>query len=496
MSLLRLSAAATALLLAACAAGPDYRAPAVDVPVSWKLEAPWRQGNPNDAADKGPWWQRFDDARLDALQQQALANSPTLALASARLAQARATLAASESARYPQLGLGARASRLKISANRPLTNYATQNFSTVQNDFALSLTASYEFDLAGRVQRSIEGANASAAQSTADLENTRLLLTTELASNYFNLRSTDTELDVLSRSIALQRRALELVTARHDLGAVSGLDVAQQQALLDTTLAQVDVLKKQRSQYEHALATLTGTPAPSFALAADPRPITPPAIPIGVPSDALERRPDVASAERAMAAANAQIGVATAAFYPSIVLAPVVGVDSRMIDTLFDAPSLLWSVGVSATQTLFDGGRIRANVDFTRAGYDATVANYRRVVLTAMQEAEDGITGLASLDRASTQALAAVASARRVLDMATSRYEGGASTYLDVITAQQSLLAAERQAAQLLGQRLLTSVFLVKALGGDWCGLDSGNAAAANARTDCPAPLRRVAGTR
>jgi outer membrane protein, multidrug efflux system len=273
--------------------------------------------------------------------------------------------------------------------------------------------------------------------------------------------------------------------------------VAQQQALLDSTLAQVDVLRRLRSQYEHALATLTGTPAPTFALAPDLRPIVPPAIPIGVPSEALERRPDVASAERAMAAANAQIGVATAAVYPSVMLAPMLGADSRMIESLFDAPSLLWSVGVSATQVLFDGGRVRASIDFAQAGHAAAVANYRRVVLTAMQEAEDGITGLAALDRAVTQSLVAADSARRVLDMATSRYEGGASTYLDVISAQQSLLTAERQAAQLQGQRLLTSVFLVKALGGDWCGVAADSAgSAADARTDCPAPLRRVAGTR
>ena len=211
-----------------------------------------------------------------------------------------------------------------------------------------------------------------------------------------------------------------------------------------------------------------------------------------MPSDVLERRPDVASAERAMAAANAQIGVATAAFYPSILIAPTVGVDSRLIESLFDAPSLLWSVGVSATQVLFDGGRVRAGVDFAKAGYDATVGNYRRVVLTAMQEVQDGIDGLAALERATAQAQSAVAAARRVLDMANSRYEGGASTYLDVITAQQSLLTVERQAAQLQGQRLLTSVFLVKALGGDWCGDGNADAALA-ARTGCPAPGRQVA---
>ncbi|MBO9515484.1 MAG: efflux transporter outer membrane subunit [Variovorax sp.] len=492
----RLAACAlAAALLGGCAAGPDYQAPAVDIPVSWQLEAPWTQAVPGDAEDKGPWWLRFGDPQLDALERQALANSPTLDLAGARLAQARATLAGAQGARFPQVGVGARAQRFEISANRPLTNYAAPNYSTVQNDFALNLTASYEIDLAGRVQRSVEAATASAAQSAADLENTRLLLTTDVAAAYFSLRATDIELDVLARSIVLQRRALQFVTDRHELGAVSGLDVAQQQALLDNTLAQVDLLRKQRTQYEHALATLTGTPAPSFALAADVKPLAPPPVPIGIPSEALQRRPDVAAAERAMAAANAQIGVASAAFYPSVMLLPSIGVDSRTLSTLFDARSLLWSLGVTATQTIFDGGRIRANVDFAKAGYEATVAGYRRVVLTALQEAEDGITGLASLERASVQAQTAVDSSRRVLEMAAGRYQGGASTFLDVITAQQAVLATERQAAQVNGQRMLTSVFLVKALGGDWCGV-APRGSAADARTDCPAPLRQVAGTR
>jgi multidrug efflux system outer membrane protein len=466
----RALALAWVLGLAACAAGPDYRKPALDLPVSWQLDAPWREATPDDAAAKGPWWQRFGDPQLDALAQRALAGSPTLAAAAARLAQARAVVAAGSSAQLPQLTLGTRDARQRISANRPLSSYNGTNFSTIQNDFTLSLSTSYEVDLAGRVQRSVEGARASAEQSAADLENTRLLLTAELAVDYFSVRALDTELDVLTRSIALQRRALELVTARRDLGAASGLDVAQQQALLDTTLTQVDVLRRQRAQFEHAIATLTGTPAPLFSLAPEVKVFEPPAIPLGVPSDVLQRRPDVAAAERAMAAANAQIGVASAAFYPSVLLGPSVGYESRDLSTLFNAPSLLWSIGVSATQSIFDGGRARANVDFAKAGYDVTVANYRRVVLTAMQEVEDGITGLAALDRATAQAGTAVASARRVLDMATSRYEGGASTYFDVITAQQSLLTSERQAAQLLGQRQLSAVFLVKALGGDWQG--------------------------
>lgn len=454
--------------LAGCVAGPDYKRPVPEMPAAWKLEAPFREGRPSDGADKGRWWQRFGDPRLDALEDQALANSPNLSAAAARLAQARASLGASGAARYPQVTLGSRDSRLKISADRPLTNYAAPNFTTVQSDFNLSLNVSYEADLAGRIQRTIEGAVATAEQTAADLENVRLMLTSDLASNYFSLRSLDIELDVVQRSILLQRRALDFIVTRHDLGAASGLEVAQQQSLLDSTLTQVEVLLRQRGPYEHAIATLTGTPAPLFTLASDVRDILPPEIPIGLPSDVLERRPDIAAAERAMAVANAQIGVAQASFYPSVTLAPSGGVEARRVSLLFDAPSLLWSLGVSATQVLFDGGRLRANLAVAEGGYQITTANYRRVVLTAMQEVEDGITGLAALARARDQSQVAAQSARRVFDMATARYEGGASTYLDVITAQQSLLGTERQSAQLRGQQLLASVFLVKALGGDW----------------------------
>ena len=464
-----LAAAAVALLLAGCSAGPDYRKPApVAMPVAWKIDPPFRESAPDDAAAKGPWWQRYQDPQLDSLETQALADSPTLAIASARLTQARAQVAATSASLFPQIGLGARVQRLKTSADRPLSGYATPNFSVVQDEYSLALNVNYEVDLSGRIRRSIEGARASAEQSASDLANTRLLLTTDLANAYFNLRGLDAELDVLQRSIGLQRRALDFITQRHDLGATSGLEVAQQQALLDNTLTQVDVLRRQRDPFEHAIATLTGTPAPTYTLAPDLRAWVPPAIPLGVPSDVLERRPDVASAERAMAAANAQIGVARAAYYPSIMLGPQYGVDSRNLGALFDAPSLLWSLGVTAAQTLFDGGRIDANVNFAQAGYEATVANYRRTVLVAMQEVEDGITGLAALDRASTQSRLAVASARRVFELATSRYEGGAATYLDVITAQQSLLGVERQTTQLESQRRVTSVFLIKALGGDW----------------------------
>src|SRR5450830_512448 len=299
--------ALSAAVLAGCAAGPDYRKPDVDMPVTWQLDAPWRQSTPSDTQAKGAWWERFGDAKLNALQEQALDGNQTLAVAAARLTQARATANSVSAGMYPQVSTGVRASRLRIAGNRPLTNYNAPNFATVQNDFALGLNASYEVDLFGRVQRNVEGAQASVEQSAADLENMRLLLSADLATNYFNLREIDTELDVLERAIGLQRRAIELVSARHDLGAATGLDLAQQQALLDTTLVQVDVLRRQRGQFEHAVATLAAIPVPQFTLAPDARELTVPPVPLGVPSDVLERRPDIASAERAMASANAQI---------------------------------------------------------------------------------------------------------------------------------------------------------------------------------------------
>lgn len=462
--------AATAAVVVGCATPPPYQKPALAMPAAWKLEVPWRESTPNDSAPKGPWWEGFGDRELDALETTAQTGSPNIAVASARLDQARAQLAATEAGLYPQVAVNAREVRQRISANRPLTNYASPNFATTQYDFVGLLSVSYEADFSGRVRSSIEGARASAEQSAADLENIRLLLSADLATAYFNLRALDIELDVLSRSIALQRRALGLATSRHDLGATSGLDVAQQQALLDSTLTQVDVLQRQRSAFEHAIGTLTGVGAPQFELAPTVRALLPPAVPVGVPSDILERRPDVASAERAMAAANAQIGITNAAFYPSITLAGTAGSETRSLPALFNLPSVIWSLGASVAQPLFDGGRLRANADNARAAYEGAVANYRRVVLTAMQEVEDGITGMASLERAYDQAQRANASAMRVLDLANSRYEGGVATYLDVITAQQGLLNSERLTAQLLGQRLLSAVFLVKALGGDWQG--------------------------
>jgi len=464
----RSSIALALVALAGCMNPPRYQPPKPAMPAQWKVEAPFRVAMPQDDLAKGAWWERFGEPTLNELASRALSDSPTLAAATARLAQARATFTSVSGQRWPQVAAIARDTRTRITQNRPLNNYNAPNFSTVQTDLVFGMQASYEVDFAGRVASAVASAKASAEQAAADLETARLLLIADLATAYFNLRQTDIELDVLASSIELQKRSLGLASTRHQLGAGSALDVAQQQALIDTTLTQIDILRRQRALFEHAIATLAGTPAPLFSLPPEKRDMRPPEVPIGVPSDVLERRPDVASAERAMAVANAQVGIANAAFYPSITLGLTYGQESRHLNSLWDVPSLVWSAGMSLAQPLFDGGRIRGNYDAARAGYDIALANYRRVVLTAMQEAEDGIIGLAALDRASAQADVAVESARRTLELVNARYEGGVASPLEVISAQQSLLSAERLASQLVGQRLLTSVFLVRALGGGW----------------------------
>jgi multidrug efflux system outer membrane protein len=466
-------AIAVATLAAGCAVGPDYHRPSAEVPPSWQPEAPWHEAAPGDTALKGDWWELFQDPQLNPLVEKALASNQNLQVAAARLQQAQAQVTIARSALFPAVELSGSASRAKDSANRPLAAYSQPNQSTVQNDFLLGPSVNYELDLFGRVRREVEGARASAQQAEADFENTRLILMATLVSDYYSLREIDAEMAVVRRSLDLQQGALKFVSSRHELGFATGLDLAQQEALLDSSAAQLELLQNQRDQLQHAIATLVGTAAPGFTLASstDVRPI--PALPLGLPSDLLQRRPDVASAERAMAAANARIGVARAAYFPTIDLAPGFGVpsigwESNALASLFTAPSRLWSLGLSASQTLFDAGKTRANVRFADADYTAAVANYRQTVLTAMEEVENGITGLGSLERAEIQANASVRSAQRAFDIASERYRGGVDTYLDVITAEQTLLTNQRQAVQIQGQQFTTAVFLVKALGGGW----------------------------
>jgi NodT family efflux transporter outer membrane factor (OMF) lipoprotein len=464
--LLRLGA--LSMLLAGCASAPEYVKPVIDMPAMWQSSAPFKTAAPGDAALKGNWWEVFRDQQLNQLAQQALQRNQSLAAAAARLEQARAQVTVSASGLFPQAGLQAGAARQKTSSNRPLSSYNTVNQSVVQNNYQLGFAVNYEADLFGRVRSGAQAAQANAEQVAADVENVRLVLLSELAADYFNLRELDAEIDVLDQGIVLQQKAYDFIDTRHALGAATGLDLAQQQSLLDASKTQLELLRSQRAQFEHAIATLTGTPAPSFRLAPAVLALTPPPLPAGVPSDVLQRRPDVAAAERAVAAANANIGVAGAAYFPSLTLQASGGWDSNQMGRLIDAPSLLWSLGAALTQTLFDAGKTDATVAIAKAGYTGAVANYRQSVLTAMQEVEDGAESLATLQRAHALSEASVRGSRRVLELANDRYAGGVETYFDVITAQQTLLNNQRLAVQLRGKQMVGSVYLIKALGGGW----------------------------
>ncbi len=457
-----------ALLLAGCASAPVYEQPAISLPAAWQSANGFQSAAPNDAALKGNWWEVYGDAQLDQLVQQALARNQSLAAAAARLEQARSQVTVSSAGLFPQASLQAGAARQKTSANRPLNAYDVTNQSTVQNNYQLGFAVNYEADLFGRVRSNVSSAQASAQQAAADFENARLVLVAELAADYFNLRELDAEIGVLDESLALQRKAYDLIQARHELGVATGLDLAQQQSLLDASRTQLELLRQQRAQYQHALATLTGTPAPSFTLAPASSALTPPTVPAGLPAEVLQRRPDIASAERAVAAANANIGVARAAYFPTINLQANGGWDSKQMSKLIEAPSLLWSLGAALTQTLFDAGKTDANVAIAKAGYSGAVASYRQSVLTAMQEVEDGMTSSATLQRAQQSADASVTASQRVLELANDRYTGGVETYFDVIAAQQTLLTNQRTAVQLRGKQMVNSVYLIKALGGGW----------------------------
>jgi NodT family efflux transporter outer membrane factor (OMF) lipoprotein len=460
--------------LAGCAAGPDYRRPDADVPTAWHIEAGdayWHAATPAHAPLALDWWRSFGDVQLDSLEAAALAGNQTLQAASAHYDAARASLAEVSSAQAPQLGLQAGAAREKISGERPRINYSVPTVSTVQNDIVLRASVGYELDLFGRIRREVQAANASAQAAADDLANARLVITADVATTYVALRVVDAQSDVLAQLIALQRQSLDYVRTRHDLGAVSGLDLLQQQSQLDATRTQAHLLLVTRAQYEHALAALVGVPAASFSIAPRVVPLTeapPPAVSLALPSELLERRPDIASAERAMAAANARIGIARAAYFPSLVLNPGIGWEATRFASMLSAPALLWSVGASAESMLFDGGKRRARVDFARAGYAEAQARYRQTVLDAMQQVQDGVTGLSVLDVAARQAHAAVDDARRLVDLAHERYAGGMTAFIDVIGAQQQLQTSREQEVAVHGRQLATLVYLAKALGGGW----------------------------
>jgi NodT family efflux transporter outer membrane factor (OMF) lipoprotein len=463
------------LLLSGCTVGPNYHQPTSATAPAFKESAVvpppdlpgggWKQVTPNDSAIRPNWWEIYQDPQLDKLEEQVAVSNQTLKASYEQYMQARAAIQYYRSQYYPTVQVGPSATRERQSSNRPL--YVPGSKSTY-NDFFLQGEVSWEPDLWGNIRRQVEAQRATAQATAADLANVDLSLRSELATDYFELRGLDTQQRLLDNTVQQYEQYLALTKARFTGGVATDSDVALAQTQLDQTRAQAIDVGVARAQYEHAIATLTGVPASSFSLAFAPLDLPLPQVPVGVPSQLLERRPDVAAAERRANAANAQIGIAIAAYYPTINITGTGGFESRSATTLIQGPSALWSLGGSAVELLFDAGRRHALTEEARADYEQNVANYRETVLQAFQEVEDNLSGLRILNSESSAQQRAVDSARRSLSISTNRYKGGVTTYLEVITAQTTQLSNERTAADITTREFAASVQLVKALGGGW----------------------------
>ena len=456
------------LLAAACSFAPHYSRPSTPTPPPAYQEADgWKTAQPADAAGRGQWWEIYGDDPLNALESQVTVSNQNLKAAFARLEQARAQTRIERSYLFPTVTAGPRAVRERQSVNSPTYNDTKP---TVFNDFALNLDVSYEFDVWGRIRNLVAAARASEQASSADLATLDLSTHAELASDYFTLRSQDEQQDLLDHTAKDYADALELTQHLYDGGAAALSDLDQAKAQLQTALTQAADNRLSRAQTEHAIAVLLGESPSNFHL--DPRPLplemAPPGIDPGIPSALLERRPDVAAAERRVAAANAQIGVARAAYFPVFTLTGLAGFESMQTSNLLTAPSRTWSVGPQGVLTVFDAGLHRAQSAQAHAAYDEQVADYRNIVLTAYQSVEDNIVALRQLEQESVTEAAAVTATTEALQEAQYRYSGGIATYLEIVVSENAALAARLSAADIQLRRLVASVQLVRALGGGW----------------------------
>lgn len=457
--------AVSVLLFAGCTVGPNYRRPAAEVPATYKETGNWKPAQPNDQSVSGNWWEIFQDSQLNALEAQVNVSNQNLKAAEAQYTQARALLRDQRADFFPTVTASPSATRNRISSHRPAG--VTAN-GTTYNDFQIPFELSYQIDVWGRVRRTVEAYRDQAQASAADLAAVNLSMHAQLALDYFQARTLDAEEQLLNSTVTQYEQALQLIESRYAGGLASELEVEQARTQLETTRAQAVDVGVARAQYEHAVAVLVGKPPASFSLAPLPLTMPPPPIPVGLPSELLERRPDIASAERQMAAANAQIGVAKAAYYPNISLGATGGFESSAITTLVSGPSVFWSAGPSALFTVFDVGRRRAASDQAVAAYGQAVANYRQTVLTGFQQVEDNVAALRILEHEAQVQNAAVAAAEKYLSLANTRYTGGVTSYLEVTTAQSAALSDEVTAVNILGRRMVAAVTLVQALGGGW----------------------------
>jgi NodT family efflux transporter outer membrane factor (OMF) lipoprotein len=450
------------LFVAACTVGPDYKRPSAVAPAIYKEWPGWKVAQPKDEVLRGAWWELFQDPRLNALAELVDISNQTLAAAEAQVRQARAVVQAARASYFPTLSVGADVTRARTSAN------SGTGPSTTLSQYNLPMDASWELDLWGRVRRNVESQRANAQASVADLESLRLSAQATLAQSYFALRVQDTQRQLLEATVATYQRSLAIVQNRYAVGVASRAEVAQAETQLKSTQAQLVDVGVQRAQLEHAIAVLIGTPVSTFSIPFEPLTVSLPAIPVGVPSELLERRPDIAGAERRVAAANAQIGVAEAAFYPSVTLSGTLGLVSTAFGDWFSLPSRVWALGAAISETVFDGGLRKAVTEEARAAYDATVASYRQSVLTAFQDVEDNLAALRILEDEARVQDEAVHAARQALTVVLNQYQAGTLSYLDVVVTQTTALANERAAVDIYGRRMTAAVLLIKALGGGW----------------------------
>ena len=454
------------LHLTGCTVGPKYHPPVVQAPPAYKEAGDWKPAQPNDQNLGGSWWTIFQDPQLNALEDQINVSNQNLKAAEAQFRQARATLRYYRADYYPTATYGASATRERISSHRPP---ATSIFDGITyNDFVLPFSVSYQADVWGRIRKNVESYREQAQASAADLATVNLSMHADLAVDYFQARSLDAEEQLLNSTVTQYEQALELNQNRFAGGIASEVEVEQAKTQLETTRAQAIDVGVLRAQYEHAVAVLIGKRPAEFSLRPLPLTAPPPHVPLSVPSELLERRPDIAAAERLVASANAQIGVAKSAYYPVISLGATGGFESSAITTLLNGPSGLWSVGLSAVGTVFDVGRRRALNDQARAAYDYQVAAYRENVLTGFQQVEDNLAAVRILENEAKVQNEAVTAAQRSLDLSVTRYKGGVTSYLEVITAQSAALADEVTAVNILGRRMANTVLLIQALGGGW----------------------------
>jgi len=455
-------------LLTGCTVGPDYQRPSAPLSTQFKEAAGWKAAHPRDDQTKGAWWQRYDDPQLDALLSQVAVSNQNVSQYQALYRQARALVRESRAETLPSATLDAKTTRSE-NASSSDSGSTSASGATVRNAESLSLGLSWDLDLWGRLRRTLEEDRASAQASAAELANATLSAQAELAQDYFQLRVLDRRLALYEQTLADYRRYLAVIQNKYDEQLASRADLAQARTQLESADANRLALTTQRAQLEHAIALLLGMPPADFALAVDPQwQARLPEIPAGLPTELLERRPDIAQAERQMAAANAAIGVATAAYYPDLTLSASGGYQSSLLGELFKTPSRFWSLGPTLSGTLFDFGATRASVDQARAAYDAKVASYRQTVLTALGEVEDDLVALHVLGPELAAQRRAVAAARDSASVTRDQYEAGIIDYLDVATTQATQLSQEQSLLQLESSQLVTSVQLQMALGGDW----------------------------